>query len=121
MDSRTLEHSHSQDKDIARRSSVPKKQPTPAITHGMHERTNTTLGAPPHPNYGPDASSALPTDPSRQGKEFPIPAASWGMKGGDGQDVDRTAAHRVMAAAPRSSADFARDLHTELPETTTEN
>lgn len=74
--SRDYEHEASQDGGLARRSTVAKRSSDPvAITHGMHERTNTSIGAPPRNNNPPDASSPLPTDPEKQhgDKRLPIP------------------------------------------------
>lgn len=75
--SRDYEHENSQDGGLARRSTVAKRSSDPvAITHGMHERTNTSIGAPPRDNSPPDASSPLPTDPEKQhgSKTLPVPA-----------------------------------------------
>jgi hypothetical protein len=75
--SRDYEHENSRDGGLARRSTVAKRSSDPvAITHGMHERTNTSIGAPPRDNNPPDASSPLPTDPEKQhgSKTFPVPA-----------------------------------------------
>jgi len=119
MGSRMNEHLASRDRGLPRASTVSKPDRPAPIHPAFADRTSTSLGGPTQ-GAPPDASSPLPTDPSRQGKSFPIPAASWNMRGGDGQDVDLTAAHRVMAGAERHSDDFARDLHTELPESTNE-
>lgn len=118
MGARQIEHEASQDKDIARKSTRAKADGPAPIHSGFTNRTDTSLGAPPT-GAPPDASSPLPTDPTRT-KQYAIPKASWGMKGGDGQDVDPAAAHRVMAAAKSQPDDFAKSLHTVLPQSTTE-
>lgn len=117
--SRQIEHEASQDKGIARASTRAKPDGAAPLHPGMANRTNTSLGAPPT-GAPPDASSPNPLDPTREGKEFPIPKASWGMKGGDGQDIDPHLAHCVMDASTTSPDDFAKSLHTKLPEATSE-
>jgi hypothetical protein len=117
---RTLEHLQSQDKGLARRSSVPKRGEGVAPIHnGMHSMSrggigNPTTGAP------PDASSPLVTDPSRPGKVFPVPAVTQGCKSDPERgSYDPANAHAVMSDAARASDDYARDLHTALPASTT--
>ncbi|MGH9807695.1 MAG: hypothetical protein ACRD9W_10625 [Terriglobia bacterium] len=120
-DSRFVEHRQSQDGGLARASSTHKKSSAPPKIHpGMKDRVSDTAGAAP---TGRPADAVSPSLYSTQqaGKSFPIPEASWDMKGGDGQDVDRSAAHRVMGETVSSPDDFARSLHTKLPESTTEN
>lgn len=114
---RTIEHLQSQDKDIARRSSVPKRAEGAALIHpSMRDRVTTTLGAPPT-GAPPDASSALVTDPSRRGKVFPVPAVTQGCKSDpERATYDPSLAHAVMDEARRSPDDFAHDLHTVLPD-----
>ena len=80
---RDYEHEASQDGGLARRSTVAKRSSDPvAITHGMHERTNTSVGAPPRDNNPPDASRPLPTDPEKQhgSKTFPVPGVTRGLE-----------------------------------------
>jgi hypothetical protein len=117
---RTLEHLQSQDKDIARRSSVPKRAEGIAPIHpSMRDRVTTTLGAP-TAGAPPDASSSLPTDPSRPGKVFPVPAVTQGCKSDPERgSYDPANAHAVMSDAARASDDYAKDLHTALPASTT--
>jgi hypothetical protein len=119
MDSRTKEHLDSQDKDIARKSSRPKAHVNP-IHSSMSDRTSTTLGAPPT-GAPPDASSPRVTDPTRQGKMFPIPKIAHGMKSDDVErgTYDPTRADKVMGEAATSSDDFAPKLHT-LPASVSE-
>jgi hypothetical protein len=119
---RTIEHLQSQDKDIARRSSVPKRaEGAPPIHPSMRDRVTTSLGAPPT-GAPPDASSSLPTDPSREGKAFPVPAVTRGMKSDPQRATyDPSTAHAVMDEARRSPDDYAKSLHTVLPTTVTEN
>lgn len=114
MDSRTKEHLQSQDTDIARRSSVPKRHVL--VTHpGMASQTRGTLGGPTQGNP-PDASSPSPTDPSRQGKSFAVPAITHGMSScSDRGHYDPSFAHAIFSEASRDVTDFARDLHTALP------
>jgi hypothetical protein len=81
-----------------------------------HTRRDNTPGGPTQGNP-PDASSPLPTDPSRQGKTFPIPAVTRGMKSDPERgSYDPANAHAVMSDATRASDDFAKDLHTVLPD-----
>jgi hypothetical protein len=119
---RTIEHLQSQDTDIARRSSVPKRAEGAAPIHpSMRDRVTTTLGAP-TTGAPPDASSPLVTDPSRQGKVFPVPAVTQGCKSDPQRATyDPALAHAIMGEAKRSPDDFARDLHTVLPDTVDEN
>jgi hypothetical protein len=118
---RTIEHLQSQDKDIARRSSVPKRAEGAAPIHpSMRDRVTTSLGAPPT-GAPPDASSPLVTDPSRQGKMFPVPAVTPGCKSDpERATYDPSSAHEIMDEAKRSPDDFAKSLHTVLPDTITE-
>lgn len=120
MTSRDVEHANSQGKGLARQSMCAKRAWGPASIHpGFANLTSTTLGAPPT-GAPPDASSPSPLDPTRT-KTYPIPAASWDMKGGDGQRVDKSAAHCVMGQARSANfPDFAKSLHTVLPGTTSE-
>jgi hypothetical protein len=124
MDSRIKEHLQSQDKDIARKSSRPKAQINPPPIHpGMASRTRGTLGGPPNPNYGPDASSPLPTDPEKQhgSKRFPIPACHSASKSDPERGTyDPSMADKVMGEAARPVSDFAPNLHT-LPATVKED
>jgi hypothetical protein len=125
MNSRTIEHLQSQDKDIARKSSRPKAQINPPPIHpGMASRTRGALGGPPNPNYGPDASSPLPTDPTRQGKAFSVPKITRGHEGHKSDPergrYDPALAEAVMNEAKRDVTDFAQDLHT-LPATVKED
>lgn len=116
MDSRTLEHLNSQDKGLARRSSVAKKSGSaPQIHPGMASRTNTTLGAPPT-GAPPDASSPMVTDPSRMGKAFPIPAVTYGTPARVAKRHDPGLAAAILNECKRSPDDYARDLHTALPD-----
>jgi hypothetical protein len=86
----------------------------------MMSQTRGTLGAPGSPTTGPDASSSLPTDASRQGKSFAVPAVTFGMKSDPERgSYDPANAHAVMNEAKRAPDDFARDLHT-LPGTVEE-
>ena len=114
---RTLEHLQSQDKDIARRSSVPKRGEGVAPIHpSMRDRVTTTLGAPPT-GSAPDGSSPLVADPSRPGKAFPVPAVTQGHKSDPQRGrYDPVLSHAIFNEAKRSSDDFARDLHTVLPD-----
>ena len=98
--------------DIARRGTVAKRGGPAPIHDGMASQTRgKSLGGPTQGNP-PDASSPLPTDPSRQGKSFPLPAVTFGMKG----KHDPGLAAAIMAEAYHGPADFARDLHTALPD-----
>jgi hypothetical protein len=119
---RTLEHLQSQDKDIARRSSVPKRAEGVAPIHpSMRDRVTTTLGAP-STGSAPDASGPLVTDPTRQGKAFPVPAVTQGCKSDPQRGrYDPGLAHAIFDEAARSSDDYARDIHTVLPENVTDN
>jgi hypothetical protein len=75
--SRDIDHEKTQDFGLARAGGRRKTASDPVpVTHGMHERTNTSVGAPPRDNNPPDASSPLPTDPEKQhgSKTFPVPA-----------------------------------------------
>jgi hypothetical protein len=119
---RTIEHLQSQNKDIARRSSVPKRAEGAAPIHdGMFSMTRgTTLGSAPD-GAPPDASSPLPTDPSRQGKTFPVPPLHSAMKSDPQRGrYDPALANAVMDEARRSPDDFAKSLHTTLPGTVSE-
>lgn len=120
--SRYIEHVQSQDRRLARKSSVHKTSDTPSPIHpSMRDRVTTTLGAPPT-GSPPDASSPLVTDPSRQGKVFPVPAVTPGCKADpERAHYDPALAHDIMNEAQRASDDFARDLHTVLPGTVDEN
>lgn len=88
-DSRLKEHLQSQDSGLARKSSRPKVHTNP-VHPGMSDRTDTSLGAPPRDNNPPDASSPLPTDPTKQhgSKQFPKPAIHDGMRGHAAITVD---------------------------------
>lgn len=121
--SRAIEHIQSQNTDIARRSSVPKRcEGAAPISSHMMSQTRGTLGAPGSPTSGPDASSASPLDPSRQGKAFPIPQITQGCKSDPERgSYDPGLAHAIMDEAKRPPDDFARDLHTVLPGQTKEN
>ena len=118
---RTIEHLQSQDKDLARRSSVAKRGEGAAPIHpSMRDRVTTALGAPPN-GAPPDASSPLPTDPSRQGKVFPVPAVAQGCKSDPQRGrYDPALAHAIFDEAKRAPDDLARDLHTVLPGRVTE-
>jgi hypothetical protein len=123
MDARTKEHLHSQDNDIARKSSRPKVHSNP-IHPSMAERTNTSIGAPPRDNNPPDASSALPTDPTKQhgSRQFLIPGITRGMSShSDRGRYDPQVAFDVMGEAKRDVTDYAKDLHAVLPQAVTEN
>jgi hypothetical protein len=121
MRSRQNEHANSQDKGLARRSSIAKRADGPAPVHdGMVSKTRGTLGGPPNPNYGPDASSSLPTDPTRQGKAFAVPKITQGCRSDPERgSYDPGLAEAIMNEAKRDVTDYAQDLHT-LPATTTE-
>jgi hypothetical protein len=81
MGSRQIEHANSQDKGLARRSSVAKRADGPAPIHdGMKCVTRGALGGPTQGNP-PDASSPLSTDPSRLGKRLVKAPIHEGMKG----------------------------------------
>lgn len=120
--SREIEHGQSQDGGLARKSSVPKKSDTPSPIHpSMRDRVTTSLGAPPTGNP-PDASSPLVTDPSRRGKIFPVPEITLGCKADpERAHYDPALAHAIMNEAKRAPDDFARDLHTVLPDRVEEN
>lgn len=122
MDSRTREHINSQGKGLARESSRPKTSSRPVPIHpGMQSQTRGAIGGPTQGNP-PDASSPLPTDPTREGKSFPTPALAMGMKSDPERGFYNPAhAHAVMGEASRHSDDFARDLHTVLPQATEED
>jgi hypothetical protein len=113
MDSRTLEHLQSQDTDIARRSSVPKRANGPAPIHPhTANRTDTSVGAPARDANSPDASDPRPTDPTKQhgSKKYPKPAIHSSMTGtphADGGD-------QILAGAVLSGS-------TKLPATVKEN
>ena len=115
MDSRTKEHLQSQGTDLARRSSVPKRHVL--VTHpGMASPTRG--GGPGGPTQGnpPDASSPLPTDPSRQGKNFAVPGIARGMTSDPQRGrYDPGLAEAVMGEAYHAPDDYARELHTVLP------
>ena len=107
---------------MARRSSVPKRGEGVAPVHdGMFSMTRgATLGSAPN-GAPPDASSPLPTDPSRQGKVFPVPAVAQGCKSDPQRGrYDPALAHAIFDEAKRASDDLARDLHTVLPGRVTE-
>lgn len=116
--SREIEHEKARDTGLARAGGCAKNLAPPVLHPGFASRTDTSIGAPPT-GAPPDASAPNPLDPTRT-KQFEIPEASWDMKGGDGQTVDKTAAHRIVSEAPRGAADFAKNLHTKLPEGVTE-
>jgi hypothetical protein len=115
--SRDIDHEKTQDLGLARASGRRKTASDPvAITHGMHERTNTSIGAPPRDNNPPDASSALPTDPEKQhgSKTFPVPACHSQMKSDPLRgSYDPGLAGRVTGQAIISGS-------TKLPASTTE-
>ncbi len=121
---RTIEHLQSQDKDMARRSSVPKRAEGAAPIHdGMLSRTrrDNTPGGPTQGNP-PDASGPLVTDPSRQGKSFAVPPITRGMKSDPQRGrYDPSLAAAIMDEAKRSPDDFAKSLHTVLPDTVQED
>jgi hypothetical protein len=115
MGARQIEHLNNQGKDIARRSSVSKPDGASPVHSGMVSRTRGSFGGPPNGNP-PDASSPRVTDPTRQGKAFPIPKATFGMKSDPERgSFDAALAEAVMNEAHRSPDDFARNLHTVLP------
>jgi len=118
MDSRTLEHLQSQDTDIARRSSVPKRANGPAPIHPhMANRTDTSVGAPPRDANPPDASDSRPTDPTKQhgSKKFPVPALAQGMKSDpergsyQPQDADRIIGGVVLSGSTKLPATVKED------------
>ena len=81
----------------------------------MASQTRGTLGGPTQGNP-PDASSPSPTDPSRQGKSFAVPAITHGMtSNNDRGRYDPGLAEAVMGEAHHSPDDYARNLHTVLP------
>jgi len=125
MDSRTIEHQNSQTLDLARRSSVPKRANGPAPIHSsMASRPDTSIGAPPRDANPPDASSPLPTDPTKQhgSKAFPIPSVSWGSKSDPERGLyDPGSGPAVMSEAKRDVTDYAKDLHAVLPQKVGEN
>lgn len=119
------------------RSGAPKRtQDTFPVTHGMKDQTQYSRvgpgmspGGQPNPAYhfGPDASSANPSDPetpaergkrlvrqpgalvqgpdgSVQGYQPGSLKASWGLKGGMGQDVDNSIGGKVLNEAILSGA-----------------
>jgi hypothetical protein len=86
----------------------------------MRDRVTTALGAPPD-GAPPDASSPLVTDPTRQAKALPVPAVTRGMKSDPQRGrYDPALANAIMDEAKRSPDDFAKSLHTVLPDTVTE-
>jgi len=114
MGARIKEHLDSQDLGLARRSSVPKVHTNP-IHPGFQNRTTSTIGAPPI-GAPPDASSPLPTDPSRPGKSFAVPAVTHGMKSDPQRGrYDPGLAEAVMSEAYHAPDDYAKKLHTVLP------
>lgn len=119
---RTIEHIQSQDKGLARRSSVPKRCEGAAPIHpGMTSVTRDygIIGGP-TPVSGPDASSSNVTDPS-QGKTFPVPPLHSAMKSDPQRGrYDPALANAIMDEAKRSPDDFAKNLHTTLPGTVSE-
>jgi hypothetical protein len=118
---RTIEHQNSQSLDIARKSSRSKPEGAAPLHPGFTNRTTTTLGAPPTGAL-PDASSPLPTAPSRQEKSFPVPGVTHGMKSDpERSHYDPVSAERIMSDATRAPDDFAKDLHATLPRTVTED
>jgi hypothetical protein len=121
MDSREIEHAKSQDKGLARQSSVAKKAfvAAPPIHPGMADRTSDTVGAAP---TGRPADAVHPSlySTTEAGKSFDIPKASWDAKDGDGCGIDPAAGHKVMAQAKSNHPDFAKRLHTKLPDAVTE-
>src|ERR1700692_1180692 len=79
MGARQLEHENSQTASIARRSTRAKPDGASPVPPGMSSPARgASLGGPPQGNP-PDASGPLPTDPSRQGKSFAVPAITHGM------------------------------------------
>jgi hypothetical protein len=75
----------------------------------------------PTPVSGPNASSSNVTDPSRQSKTLAVPAVTRGMKSDPQRGrYDPALANAIMDEAKRSPDDFAKDLHTVLPDTITE-
>lgn len=119
MGARQIEHEASQDKDIARKSTRAKADGPAPIHSGFTNRTDTSLGAPTQ-GVPPDASSPLPTDPSRQGKRFAVPQITHGMKSDPERgSYDPAYADRVMGQAATHGDDFAPKLHT-LPAATSE-
>jgi len=112
-------------KDLARSSTVTKRALTDQVqVHpGMAGRTNTSVGAPPRDNNPPDASSPLPTDPTKQhgSKKFAVPALHPAMKSDPERGSYRPKdADDIMGGAVRPAADFAATHHT-LPVSTKEN
>lgn len=114
MYSRTKEHLQSQGTDLARRSTRAKVHTNP-IHDGMYSRTRGTLGGPTQGNP-PDASGPLPTDPSRQGKAFAVPAVTFGHKSDPQRGhYDPGMAEAIFGEAKRDVTDYARDMHAVLP------
>jgi hypothetical protein len=115
--SRDVEHEKSKDLDIARKSTVAKRGGPAPINGGMHSRSRTQggLGAPTQGNP-PDASSPLPTDPTRMGKSFLVPEIAHGMTSAPERGrYDPGLAEAVFGEAKRDCTDYARDLHATLP------
>lgn len=101
----------------ARGGGVPKHPQTSfPVKEGMKDQNApsgvTSAVGPIHPGVGPDASAADvmdPETPAQRGKTLrrqpgPNMKSSWGMKGGDGQDVDPSMSGKVLGEAILSGA-----------------
>jgi len=121
--SRDIEHKSSLGKGLARQSSRAKTSGAVSPIHpGFADRTDTSLGAPPR-GQAPDASGPSPLDPTRT-KSYPIPKITYGHKSDSERGFyDPGMADRVMgdADAARPPDDYAKALHTKLPEGVTDN
>ena len=120
--SRDVERDNGQKLDIARKGTVAKRGGPSPIHPGMASQTRG--GGPGGPTQGnpPDASSPLPTDPSRQGKSFAVPGITRGMSSNNDRGrYDPGLAHAVFGEANRDVTDYAQDLHARLPATVVED
>lgn len=119
MDSRVIEHQQSQGNGLARQSTRAKTSSRPVSLHpNMRDRVTTTVGTP--PTGAPlDASSPSPLDPTRT-KAYPVPGVTRGMEANRG-NYNPSLAYRVMSEAVSTPDDFAKHLHTKLPEETSDD
>lgn len=120
---RDYEHKDSQDKGLARASTVAKRSMDSVPIHSaMQNRTSSTVGAPPT-GAPPDASSPLPTDPTKQhgSKSFPIPGITRGMKSNPQRGFyDPASSDQVMGEALVDVTDHTRLGKKTLPQQTEE-